>query len=104
MERQVSVVLQDGTRLDFHLSAAESADFDASAARHWLSEAFAAAELEPPNPMGKVLLVDQVLLLAATFKTADYAQATPDLRRFLSAASAAMGRPTLTIDLKNHAL
>jgi hypothetical protein len=35
--------------------------------------------------MGKMLLVDQILLLAANFKPADYHPATADVRRFLCA-------------------
>jgi hypothetical protein len=63
-----------------------------------------AAGLETPNPMGKMLLVDQILLLAANFKPADYHPATADVRRFLCAALKAMGRTTLTIDLVAYKL
>jgi hypothetical protein len=54
--------------------------------------------------MGKMLLVDQILLLAGNFKAADFHPATPELRRFLGAALNAMGRPTLTIDLQAYKL
>jgi hypothetical protein len=54
--------------------------------------------------MGKMLLVDQILLLAANFKPADYHPATPAVRRFLAAALIAMARPTLTIDLQAYTL
>lgn len=104
MDHEVSVVLKNGERFDFPLGADELAAFDPAAARHWIADTFIAAGLETPNPMGKMLLVDQILLLAMNFKPADYHPATPDVRRFLCAALKAMGRPTLTIDLAAYKL
>lgn len=104
MDLEVSVVLKNGERYDFLLGADELAAFDAAGARRWIAEAFLAAGLESPNPMGKLLLVDQVLLLALNFKPADYHPATADVRRFLCAALMAMGRSTLTIDLAAYKL
>jgi hypothetical protein len=104
VDHEVSVVLKNGERFDFPLGADELAAFDPAGARQWIAEAFLAAELETPNPMGKMLLVDQILLLALNFKPADYHPATPDVRRFLCAALRAMGRPSLTIDLAAYKL
>ncbi len=104
MDHEVSVVLKSGERFNFPIGADEMAAFDARAARHWIGEEFAKAGLENPNPMGKMLLVDQILLLAGNFKAADFHPATPELRRFLGAALNAMGRPTLTIDLQAYKL
>lgn len=104
MDHQVSVVLKSGERHDFSLSADELSAFDAASARHWIGEAFVSAGLETPNPMGKMLLIDQILLLAQNVKPSDYAPLSPDTRRFLSAALQAMGRPTLTIDLAAYKL
>lgn len=104
MDHEVSVILKNGERFDFPLGADELAAFDSAAARHWIGEAFTSAGLETPNPMGKMLLVDQILLLALNFKPADYHPATADVRRFLCAALMAMGRPTLTIDLAAYKL
>ena len=83
MEQQVSVVLKSGERFDFPLAADQLAGIDPVAARHWIGEEFVKAGLEPPNPMGKMLLVDQILLLAANFKPADYHPATPAVGMFL---------------------
>ena len=99
MDHQVSVVLKNGERYDFPLGADDLAALDPSGARQWIHQAFVAAGLETPNPMGKLLLVDQILLLALNFKPADYKPLTPEVRRFLCAALKAMERPTLTIDL-----
>ena len=99
MDHEVSVVLKNGERFDFPLAADDLAAFEPAAARHWIAEAFLKAGLETPNPMGKMLLVDQILLLALNFKPADYSPLTAEARRFLCAALQAMGRPSLTIDL-----
>ncbi|MCC7310616.1 MAG: hypothetical protein IT510_05160, partial [Sulfuritalea sp.] len=104
VDHEVSVVLKSGERFDFPLGEEELAVFDPAAARHWIADAFLAAGLETPNPMGKMLLVDQILLLAANFKPADYHPATAEVRRFLCAALRAMGRTTLTIDLVAYKL
>jgi hypothetical protein len=104
VDQQVSVVLKNGERFDYSLGADDLAAFDPAAARHWIAEAFLKAGLETPNPMGKMLLVDQILLLALNFKPADYNPLSPEARRFLCAALQAMGRPTLTIDLAAYKL
>jgi len=104
VNHQVSVVLKNGERFEFPLAAEDVAAFDSASARHWIAEAFLEAGLESPNPMGKLLLVDEILLLALNFKPADYAPLTPGARRFLCAAVQAMGRPTLTIDLAAYKL
>lgn len=104
MDHEVSVVLKNGERFDFPLGAEDLAAFEPAAARHWIAEEFQKAGLETPNPMGKMLLVDQILLLAQNFSAADYHPATPAVRRFLCAALKAMGRPTLTIDLAAYKL
>ena len=86
MDHEVSVVLKSGDRFDFPLGADELAAFDPAGARHWIADAFLVAGLETPNPMGKMLLVDQILLLAANFKPADpkpVAQKPPVIRIYL---------------------
>jgi hypothetical protein len=104
VDHQVSVVLKNGERYDFPLGAEDMATFDSASARHWIAESFQAAGLETPNPMGKLLIIDEILLLAENFKPADYNPATPEVRRFLCAALKAMGRATLTIDLVAYKL
>lgn len=104
MDRQVSVVLKNGERYDYSLSAEDISAFDAVSARTWIGDAFVSAGLETPNPMGKMLLVDQILLLAQNVNPSDFDPLTADTRRFLSAAVQAMGRPTLTIDLEAYKL
>jgi hypothetical protein len=104
VEHKVSVVLKNGDRYEFPMGVDDLALFDKASARHWITEAFCAAELESPNPMGKLLIIDEILLLADNFKAADYKPLSPAAHRFLCAALSAMGRPSLTIDLANYRL
>ena len=104
MDHLVSVILKNGERYAYPLGAEDLAAFDSVNARQWIAEAFLEAGLESPNPMGKMLLVDQILLLALNFKPAEYDPLSPAARRFLCAALRAMGRPTLTIDLAAYKL
>ena len=104
MDHEVSVVLKNGERFNFPIAAGELAAIEPAAARHWIGEEFVKAGLENPNPMGKMLLVDQILLLTASFKVGDFHPATPELHRFMVNALKAMARPTLTIDLASYKL
>ena len=102
MDQQVSIVTRNGERYDVHLTAAELSAFDASAARHYIGEAFNAAGLETPNPVGKILLIDQILLLALERKPAVWQQPDDDTRRFLAAVIQSLGRNSVTIDLQAY--
>ena len=104
MDQQVSVALKNGIRHDIHLTPAELDQFDASSGRFFVGDAFNEAGLETQNPVGKILLLDQILLLALEQKTATWQQPTPELRKLLAAVVKALGRPCLTIDLLNHRL
>lgn len=104
VDQQVSVILKSGERYDFHVGADELAAFDKSSARAWIGEAFEAAGLETPNPVGKILLVDQILLLAAEQKEQAWTAPTADTRKFLAAVAVALGRPGVAIDLLNYKL
>ena len=104
MDQQVSIVQKNGDRHDVHLNAADLAAFDQSAARSFIGEAFDAAGLETQNPIGKILLVDQILLLALDRKSSDWAQPDAAVRKFLAAVLVSLDRPTVTIDLGNYKL
>ena len=102
MDQQVSIVLKSGDRYDIHLSATELKEFDSSSGRFFVGELFAESGLEMPNPVGKVLLIDQILLLAAEQKPAVWAQPDATVKRFLAATVQALGRNSVTIDLLNY--
>lgn len=104
MDHRVSVVLKSGQSFQISVGEEELAAFDPAGARDWIIDKFLKAELETPNPTGKLLIVDAILLLAGNFKPSDYDPLSPEARHFLCAALAAMRRPTLTIDLQSYRL
>lgn len=104
MDHRVSVVLKSGQNFQFSIGEEEIAAFDPAGAREWIMDKFLKAELETPNPTGKLLIVDAILLLAENFKSSDYDPLSSEARHFLCAALAAMRRPTLTIDLQSYKL
>jgi hypothetical protein len=104
MEQSVSIVLQSGERIDIHLAAADREGLDPKAARRLIAERYEAAGIEAETPTGKILLVDQILLLAQEHSASHWQQPDATLRRLLAAALCALGRDVLTIDLKERRL
>lgn len=102
VDYQVSVVLKNGNRHNIRLGEEETAAFDASSARLWIGDAFNEADLDTPSLAGKILLMDQIMMLAFEQKPADWATPTAELKQFLAAVVKALGRPTVTIDLANY--
>ena len=104
MNYPVSVVLKNGDHHSFILREDEVDAFDVSSAWHWIAKEFEEAGLEPPSPTGKILLKDQIMMLALEQKPADWAAPTAALRKFLAAAVKSLGGPAVTIDLLNYRL
>lgn len=102
MDYKISVILKNGSQYTYNLSADEMAAFDPSSAHEWIGDAFEEADLDPPSMVGKILLTDQILMLAEEQKPADWAAPPKDLRKFLAAVVTSLKRPTVTIDLANH--
>ena len=104
MDYQVSVVLKNGVHHNIRLSENETDVFDASSASDWIGDAFNEAGLETPNPAGKILLKDQIIMLAIEQKPAHWAEPTAELKKLLAAVGKALGRPSVSIDLVNYRL
>jgi hypothetical protein len=105
VDQSVSVVTKNGERYTFHLSAAELAEFATSKdGRRFVGDLFNEAGLETPNPVGKILLIDQILMVALEQKAALWVEPTPEVRKFLAAVAVALGRASVTIDLANYKL
>lgn len=102
MEYKVSVILKGGAQYTYNLGADEVAAFDPSSAYEWIGDAFEEADLDPPSMSGKILLTDQILMLANEQKSGDWAAPPKDLRKFLAAVITSLKRPTVTIDLANY--
>lgn len=104
METTVKIIFDAEHQYEFKRNATQVADYPSPKARIWLEQEFAAAEYETPNPMGKSLLVDKILMLAEG--EGQSAFATPDewIDHFLLATASALERPTVVIDLPQRSI
>lgn len=81
-----------------HLPEGE-AGWPADQARRWLDDQFAALECEPLRAMGKVLTADKVLAVARALGPGALRADEAMQMDFARAATAALGRPTLHLDV-----
>jgi hypothetical protein len=72
--------------------------------RRWLDEQFVAHGCEPLRASGKVLTADKILALAAAIGEAGFRDDAALRLAFARAASAAVARPTLRIDVDARTL
>lgn len=104
MSCHLSVIFDDGVRLDYEIHDAEIARFGRDEAKDWLGSEFEAAGCVPSNPMGKLLLADRVIGLAKEQPRRDFDPPSSWMKDFLAATAAALGSPVVTIDLGNDSL
>lgn len=102
MHKTVSVVLRDGTNCNINLTAEDLEGLDPRSAMTLIGDLFEKADIDSPTRTGKILVVDQILLLAQEQRADAWSQPTPELRRFLAAALCTMQRENLTLNLKDH--
>ena len=96
MHSEVSVRLAADQEFRFDLAGAEPMAHEAG--RLWLDEQFTALDCEPLRASGKVLLADKVLTVAQAAGASLLSQ--PDWgQRFARAASAALARPIVRVDV-----
>lgn len=101
MQKQISVVLDKGVELSFHVT--DDAPLAHDAARAWLDQQFVALECEPLRASGKVLTADKVLVVTqaagpALFKDAKWAAA------YVAAVSSALGKSMIRVDVPSMAI
>lgn len=96
MQSEVRVTQDERTEWCFKLDGLPP--LDRQQARDWLDQQFVQLECTPLRPGGKVLMADKIMTVAreagpALLGNADWGQA------FARAASAALGKPVVRIDL-----
>jgi hypothetical protein len=96
MHSEVSVRLAADQEFRFDLAGAESMAHEAG--RLWLDEQFTALDCEPLRASGKVLLADKVLTVAQAAGASLLSQPDWGLQ-FARAASAALARPIVRVDV-----
>lgn len=99
MTCHVSVVFDDGQRIDYEVHDAEIARFSREEAKNWLGREFEAAGCVPSNPVGKLLLADRIIGLVKEQPKRDFDPPGPWMKDFLAATAAALACPVVTIDL-----
>lgn len=96
MQSEVSVTLAENQQFRFDLGHAEPLSHEA--ARLWLDEQFVALDCEPLRASGKVLLADKVLTVARA-AGADRMADAQWFQAFACAASAALAKPVVRVDV-----
>ena len=96
MRSEVSVTFSDHQPVQIDLNEVQPMPHDA--ARAWLDTQFTQMECEPLRPTGKLLTADKVVVVAQAAGPAKFADA-PWALEFARAASAALGKPQVHIDV-----
>jgi hypothetical protein len=104
MRCQITIILYNGDERKFALTEADLADLDSGKAAEWLAEEFVSAGAVVPNRLGKILLVDKVIVLARSRAAAEFAEPTPWVKEFLRAVAVTIDRRSITIDLSKSSL
>ena len=94
MRSEVTINVQ-GQAFTFHLEGAAAMSNEEG--RLWLDAQFVELDCEPLRASGKLLLADKVVVIARDAGAARFADAAWG-QSFASAASAALGKPTLRVD------
>ena len=96
MRHEVRVLIDERQDFTFELVGVEPMAPDV--ARQWLDEQFTQLECEPLRASGKLLLADKVLVVAQAGGAELLADPTWG-QTFARAASAALAKPVITVDL-----
>ncbi|MEO6319048.1 MAG: hypothetical protein ABIR56_00170 [Polaromonas sp.] len=96
MPSEVTVTFKNQPRVQIGLH--EATPMPSEAARHWLDEQFTRMGCEPLRPTGKLLTADKVVVVAEAAGPTKFADAQW-AQEFARAATAALGRPLVAIDV-----
>jgi hypothetical protein len=101
MQKQISVVLDNGDEFSFHIPDGVPLTHDA--ARAWLDQQFVALDCEPLRASGKVLTADKVLVITQAAGSALFGDAAWTAA-YVAAVSAALGKPMIRVDVPSMAI
>ncbi len=104
MRSQVTVSWGESATFRFDLEEVQPMPHEK--ARIWLDEQFTAMECEPIRPTGKVLTADKVLCVAQAAGPERFRDASHHewAMLFSRATSAALAKPTITVDLSTQSV
>ncbi len=101
MQKQINVVLEKG--IEFSFTVHDGAPLPHDAARAWLDHQFTALDCEPLRASGKVLTADKILVVTQAAGPALLGDAKWSAD-YVAAVSAALGKPTIRVDVPAMAI
>ncbi|MBS3998118.1 MAG: hypothetical protein KGZ67_12460 [Hydrogenophaga sp.] len=104
MRSQVTVTW-GGTGV-YHIDLDEVQPMPHDLARHWLDEQFTFLGCEPIRSTGKVLTADKILCVAQAAGEIRFREDAhrPWAQAFAKAASAALAKPVISVDVPGHSI
>ncbi|GAA5185088.1 hypothetical protein GCM10025771_40690 [Niveibacterium umoris] len=94
----------EGRDYEFHASDDELAAIETRAARQWFDREFVELECTPTNPMGKLLIVDQILNVGKYGGEARFAQPGDWAVVYARNTLKIVGRPHVRVDTAGWAI
>ncbi len=99
MSTQVIIAFGRGNEYAITVGDAELSALDREAAHRWLDRQLSDFDCMPDNPVGKTLLLDKVLNVARYAGERRFAGGGDWPRRFATAVSRLLDRPTVRVDV-----
>jgi hypothetical protein len=89
-----------GREYPYKLSEADLAESSPEEARRWFDKEFVDLKCEPSNPMGKVLIIDKILLIARDGGEQRFIDGKTWATQFIRYAVLVLGRDTIRVDVE----
>ena len=102
MQATVLVSFSGDRQYEFRLAASGGKPMSADDAQQWLSGEWTEFGCVPSNPVGKVLLIDKILLVAQYAGEKRFAEAGDWAQHYARAVVAILGRNTVHVDVAQH--
>jgi len=104
MPYTVSVAFARDREYGFKFSDSDKTLFAPEQAHAWLDQEWQELDCVPTNPVGKVLRLDKVLLVAQYAGEKRFAENGEWAQNYARAVIAVLGRDTVRIDIAGHAV
>ena len=102
MSYTVIVSFAQDRQYEIKFPDSDGALFTSEAAQQWLDQEWESLECEPTNPVGKVLRLDKVLLVAKNAGEKRFAAYGEWAQGYARAVVAVLGRNTVHVDVAEH--
>jgi hypothetical protein len=103
-DHQVIVSFGTDTEFKFLFSPADLAPIQREDAREWLQREFVDLECDLPSPVGKVLLLDEILAVAKYAGERRFRDKLQWAQQFAKNAAVLLGRDMIRVDVANNVI